>query len=73
MYELLGEAVETALALKPLVANGNHCEVIIAPVFVHLKTLADSLEGSNIKIAAQVRLKQSFPRTRARFPPRCSK
>jgi triosephosphate isomerase len=53
MYKLLGEAVETALALKPLVANANHCEVIIAPVFVHLKTVADRLEGSNVKVAAQ--------------------
>ncbi|MDQ3800513.1 MAG: triose-phosphate isomerase [Acidobacteriota bacterium] len=53
MYKLLGEAVETALALKPLVANANHCEVVVAPVFVHLKTLADRLEGSNIRVAAQ--------------------
>lgn len=53
MYKLLGEAVETALTLKSLVANANHCEVIIAPVFVHLKTLADRLEGSNVKVAAQ--------------------
>ena len=53
MYKLLGQAVETALALKPLVANANDCEVIIAPVFVHLKTVADRLEGSNIKVAAQ--------------------
>jgi triosephosphate isomerase len=53
MYKLLTEAVETALNLKPLVANANHCEVVIAPVFVHLKTLADRLEGSNIKVSAQ--------------------
>jgi triosephosphate isomerase (TIM) len=53
MYKLLSEAVETTLSLKPLVANANHCEVIIAPVFVHLKTVADRLEGSNIKVAAQ--------------------
>jgi len=53
MYKLLGEAVDTALALKPLVANANNCEIIIAPVFVHLKTVADRLEGSNIRIAAQ--------------------
>ena len=53
MYKLLGEAVETALALKPLVANANHCEVIIAPVFTALKTIADRVEGSNIKVAAQ--------------------
>lgn len=53
MYKLLGEAVETALALKSLTANANHCEVVIAPVFVHIKTIADRLEGSNVKIAAQ--------------------
>jgi triosephosphate isomerase len=53
MYKLLGEAVETALALKPLVTNANHCEVVIAPVFTALKTVADRVEGSNIKVAGQ--------------------
>ena len=53
MYKLLGEAVDTARELKPLVANANHCEVVIAPVFTALKTVADRLEGSNIRIAAQ--------------------
>ena len=53
MYKLLGEAVDTALELKPLVANANHCEVIIAPVFTAIKTVADRLEGSNIHVAAQ--------------------
>ena len=53
MYKLLGEAVETAQALKGLVANANHCEVVIAPVFTALKTVADRLEGSNVRLAAQ--------------------
>jgi triosephosphate isomerase len=53
MYKLLSEAIETALQLKPLVANANHCEVVIAPVFVHLKTVADRLDGSSISVAAQ--------------------
>ena len=53
MYKLHGEAVDTALALKPLVANANHCEVVIAPVFTALKAVSDRLEGSNIKVAAQ--------------------
>lgn len=53
MYKLLGEAVETAQALKGLVANANHCEVVIAPVFTALKTVADRVEGSNVRIAAQ--------------------
>jgi len=53
MYKTLSEAVETALALKPLVANANHCEVVIAPVFTALKTVCDRLEGSNVKVSAQ--------------------
>src|SRR5438045_6738579 len=53
MYKSLSEAVDTALALKPLVANANHCDVVIAPVFTALKTVADRLEGSNIKVAGQ--------------------
>jgi triosephosphate isomerase (TIM) len=53
MYKLLGESVDTALALKPLVANANHCEVVIAPVYTALKIVADRLEGSNIGVAAQ--------------------
>jgi triosephosphate isomerase len=53
MYKLLSEAVNTALALKPLVANASHCDVVIAPVFTALKTVADRLEGSNIKVAGQ--------------------
>ena len=53
MYKMLGEAVDTALALKPLVANANHCDVVIAPVFTAIKTVADRLEGSNIKVAGQ--------------------
>ena len=53
MYKTVAESVATALALKPLVANANHCDVIIAPVFTALKTVADRLEGSNIRLAAQ--------------------
>ena len=53
MFKLLGEAVDTATALKPQVANAGHCEVVIAPVFTALKTVADRLDGSNIHVAAQ--------------------
>ena len=53
MYKLLADSVATAVALKPLVANANHCEVVIAPVFTALKTVADRLEGSNVKVAGQ--------------------
>lgn len=53
MFKTLSEAVDTVLALKPLVANANHCEVIVAPVFTALKVVADRLEGSNIAVAGQ--------------------
>jgi triosephosphate isomerase len=53
MYKTLAEAVDTVLALKPLVANANHCEVVVAPVFTALKVVADRLEGSNIGVAGQ--------------------
>jgi triosephosphate isomerase (TIM) len=53
MYKMHDEAVSTALALKSSVTNANHCDVIIAPVFTALKTVADRLEGSNVKVSAQ--------------------
>ncbi|MDX6694279.1 MAG: triosephosphate isomerase [Blastocatellia bacterium] len=53
MYKTIAESVETALALKPLVVGANHCEIVIAPVFTAIKTVADRLEGSNINIAGQ--------------------
>src|SRR2546422_836773 len=53
MYKTVGDSVATALALKPLVVNANHCEIVIAPAFTALKSVAARLEGSNIRIAAQ--------------------
>lgn len=53
MFKSVGEAVNTALALKPLVANANHCEIVIAPPFTAIKSVADRLEGSNIHVSAQ--------------------
>lgn len=53
MFKTISESVNTALALKPFVANANHCEVVIAPVFTALKAVADRIEGSNINVAAQ--------------------
>src|SRR6185295_3401910 len=53
MYKTVGAAVDTAITLKPLVANANHCDVVIAPVFTSIKTVADRLEGSSIKVAGQ--------------------
>lgn len=53
MYKDVGDSVATAVALKPLVANANHCEVLIAPAFTAVKSVADRLEGSNIRVSAQ--------------------
>lgn len=53
MYKLYNEALETALRLRPLVANVNHCEIVIAPVFTALRAISDRLEGSNIMVASQ--------------------
>ena len=53
MFKTIGDAVNTAVELKSLVANANHCEVVIAPVFTALKSVADRVEGSNIHVAAQ--------------------
>src|SRR5262249_59943225 len=53
MHKTVGDSVATAVDLKPLVSNANHCEVIIAPVFTALKSVADRLEGSKIKVAGQ--------------------
>ena len=53
MHKRLAESVATALALKSEVTNASHCEVVIAPVFTAIKTVADRLEGSNIHVAGQ--------------------
>jgi triosephosphate isomerase len=53
MYKTIAQAVDTARELKPLVSNANHCEVVVAPVFTAIKTVADRLEGSNVKVAGQ--------------------
>jgi triosephosphate isomerase (TIM) len=53
MYKDVGDSIATAMDLKPLIVNSNHCEVIIAPVFTALKSVADRLEGSSVRISAQ--------------------
>ncbi|MCI0660941.1 MAG: triose-phosphate isomerase [Acidobacteria bacterium] len=53
MYKLIGEAVAMVISLKPLVANANHCDIVVAPPYTAIKAVADRLEGSNIRTAAQ--------------------
>src|SRR5262245_9040913 len=53
MYKLISDAVAMVISLKPLVANANHCDVVVAPPYTAIKAVADRLEGSNIRTAAQ--------------------
>jgi triosephosphate isomerase (TIM) len=53
MYKTIPEALEFVRVFKPLVVASTHCEVVIAPVFTALKSVADRLEGSNVGVAAQ--------------------
>jgi triosephosphate isomerase len=53
MYKLHKEAVDTAMELKTLVADVDHCEIIVSPVFTALKSVAERMAGSNISVAAQ--------------------
>lgn len=53
MYKTISEALEFVRVFKPLVVSSTHCDIVIAPVFVSLKSVADRLEGSNVGVAAQ--------------------
>jgi triosephosphate isomerase len=53
MFKLIGDAVAMVTLLKPLVANANHCEIIVAPPYTAIESVANRLEGSNIRTAAQ--------------------
>lgn len=53
MFKLVGDAVATVTALKPLVANATHCDIVVAPSYLSIKSVADRLEGSHIHVAAQ--------------------
>lgn len=53
MYKTQAEARAYFAALKPLVANAAHCEIVIAPPFTALAASVDAAAGSAIAIAAQ--------------------
>ncbi len=53
MFKLVGDAVATVTALKPLVANATHCDIVVAPSYLSIKSVADRLEGSHLQVAAQ--------------------
>ncbi len=53
MYKTIAEAVEFVTKLRPLVVNSPHCEVVVAPPFTALRSVADAVKGSNIAVSAQ--------------------
>ncbi|MFZ4795679.1 MAG: triose-phosphate isomerase [Blastocatellia bacterium] len=53
MFKLVGDSIATVTALKPLVANANQVEIVVAPPYTSIKSVADRVEGSNIGVAAQ--------------------
>jgi triosephosphate isomerase (TIM) len=53
LFKTIGESVALVNELKPLVANNQGVEIIVAPVFTALSRVYDAIEGSNIRLAAQ--------------------
>jgi triosephosphate isomerase len=53
MYKTISEALEFVQTFKPLVVASTHCDIVVAPPFTAIKSVADRLEGSNVRVAAQ--------------------
>jgi triosephosphate isomerase (TIM) len=53
MYKTISEALEFVQTFKPLVVASTHCDIVVAPPFTAIKSVAVRLEGSNIRVAAQ--------------------
>lgn len=53
MNKTVGEAVDLVTALKGKVADVTDVDIVVGPVFTALSSVADVIEGTNIKLAAQ--------------------
>lgn len=53
MYKTIPEALDFIQVLKPMVVALIHCDILVAPAFTALKSVADRTEGSNISVGAQ--------------------
>ena len=53
LFKTISESVSLVQELKPLVANSQGVEIVIAPVFTALSRVSDAIVGSNIRLAAQ--------------------
>jgi triosephosphate isomerase len=53
MFKLVGEAVSTLEALKPLVAGVDAVDIVVCPTFTALYAAGQTLKGSNVALGAQ--------------------
>jgi triosephosphate isomerase len=53
MFKTLADTRAFFSSFLPLVANSQHCDIVIAPPFTALSTAFESAKGSNVAIAAQ--------------------
>lgn len=53
LFKTIAESVALVQELKPLVANSQGVEIVVAPVFTALSRVSDVIAGSKIKMAAQ--------------------
>ena len=53
LFKTIGESVAMVNELKPLVANIQGVEIVVAPVFTALSCVCDAVKGSHILLAAQ--------------------
>jgi triosephosphate isomerase len=53
MFKTQAETRAFIAALKPLVANSTHCEIVVAPPYTSLSVAAEAAQGSAVSIAAQ--------------------
>jgi triosephosphate isomerase (TIM) len=53
MYKTQAETRSFFPAFLPLVAESNHCDIVIAPTFTSISTALDAVKGSRVAIAGQ--------------------
>lgn len=53
LFKTIAESVALVQKLKPLVANSQGVEIVVAPVFTALSRVSDVIAGSKVKMAAQ--------------------
>jgi triosephosphate isomerase (TIM) len=53
MYKTVGQSLDFIEKLKPVAAQADHCEVVVAPPFTALHAAAQAARGSAVKVSAQ--------------------